>query len=149
MSMAESFAKNVNEPLASSDGECEAGASGRAHASHLSSECAATLHALNNAVSVILLNAQVMEWKLPPYSHVKRHAREIERNAQRSAELLKQLARKSPVVSIEKVFDEQLTEAVTGQEPDTGLAEATIFRESGNTAPALPRARKAISHNGL
>ena len=48
-----------------------------------------TLHELANAVTALLVNAQVLGWKLPPYSRLKRPLREIERHAQRSGALLK------------------------------------------------------------
>ena len=44
-------------------------------------------------MTAVLINAQVLEWKLPPYSRVKRAVREIERHAQRSAALLQRLLR--------------------------------------------------------
>lgn len=47
-------------------------------------------------MTVILMNAQVVGWKLPPYSHLKRSVREIERSAQRGGELLKGLLRQFP-----------------------------------------------------
>lgn len=50
-----------------------------------------TLHELANAVTVLLVNTQVLEWKLPPYSRSKRPVREIERHAQRGGALLKRL----------------------------------------------------------
>lgn len=49
------------------------------------------LHDLNNAFAVVLLNAQVMECKLPSYSRSKRYIHEIERGAQRGGALLKRL----------------------------------------------------------
>ena len=49
------------------------------------------LHGLNNVLAGTLLNAQVMEWKLPSYSRSKRYLHEIERNAQRGGELVKRL----------------------------------------------------------
>ncbi len=53
--------------------------------------CALTLHELANTIAAVLMNAQVMEWRLPPYSRLKRPVREIERQAQRSSALLKGL----------------------------------------------------------
>ena len=44
-------------------------------------DCAEILHGLNNVLASVLLNAQVMEWKLPSYSRSKRYLHEIERNA--------------------------------------------------------------------
>lgn len=52
-------------------------------------DCAEILHGLNNVLASVLLNAQVMEWKLPSYSRSKRYLHEIERNAQRGGELVK------------------------------------------------------------
>jgi hypothetical protein len=42
------------------------------------------------SINAVLINSQVLEWKLPPYRRLKRLAREIERHAQRSAALLQQ-----------------------------------------------------------
>jgi len=47
-------------------------------------------------MTLVLMNAQVVGWKLPPYSHLKRSVREIERSAQRGGELLKDLLRQFP-----------------------------------------------------
>ena len=57
-------------------------------------DCDAVLHELSNVMTGVLLNAQVLEWKLPPYSHLKRSVHELERNAQRGSELLKRLQRR-------------------------------------------------------
>jgi hypothetical protein len=54
-------------------------------------DCAEILHGLNNVLASMLLNAQVMEWKMPSYSRGKRYLHEIERSAQRGGELLKRL----------------------------------------------------------
>jgi len=56
--------------------------------------CRETLHELSNAMTIVLTNAQMLGWKLPPYSHLKRPARQVERSAQRGAELLKCLMRR-------------------------------------------------------
>ena len=56
-------------------------------------DCAEVLHELSNVVTGVLMNAQVLEWKLPPYSHLKRPVRELERNVQRGSELIKRLQR--------------------------------------------------------
>jgi len=53
--------------------------------------CAELVHELSNLVTAVLLNAQMLEWKLPPYSHIKRPIREMARNAQRASELLRRL----------------------------------------------------------
>src|SRR5271165_4132518 len=49
------------------------------------------LHELSNLMTTVLLNAQMLEWKLPPYSHLKRPVHEVARNAQRAAELMRRL----------------------------------------------------------
>lgn len=49
------------------------------------------LHGLNNALVSILLNAQVIEWKLPSYSRLKRNVHEVERSAQRGGLLIQRL----------------------------------------------------------
>ena len=53
--------------------------------------CAATLHGLNNALLTILLNSQLIDWKLPTYSKIRRSVHEIERSAQRAGMLVKRL----------------------------------------------------------
>jgi|SRR5580704_15061302 hypothetical protein len=58
-------------------------------------ECGELLHGLNNALASVLLNAQVMAWKMPSYSRGKRYLHEIERNAQRGGELVKRLLERS------------------------------------------------------
>jgi hypothetical protein len=49
------------------------------------------LHDLNNVLVTILLNAQVVGWKLPSYSRLKRNVHEIERGAQRGAVMVSRL----------------------------------------------------------
>src|SRR5208337_3401527 len=55
--------------------------------------CVDIAHQLANVMTAVLMNSQVLDWKLPPYSRLKRLVREIERNAQRGGELLKRLQR--------------------------------------------------------
>jgi hypothetical protein len=55
--------------------------------------CTQTLHELSNLMTALVLNAQALECKLPPYSHLKRPVREMSRCAQRSGQLMKQLMR--------------------------------------------------------
>jgi hypothetical protein len=57
-------------------------------------DCEELLHQLSNVITPILMHAQILEWKLPPYSHLKRSVRELERNARRGSELLKSLVRR-------------------------------------------------------
>ena len=50
------------------------------------------LHGINNVLVSIVLNAQIMEWKLPSYSKMRRNTHEIQRSAQRAGVLLKRLS---------------------------------------------------------
>ncbi len=75
------------------------------------SDCEDLLHELSNVVTGVLMNAQVLEWKLPPYSHLKRSVREVERNAQRGSELLKRLMRR-----LTRVEPKAGSEDVSGEE---------------------------------
>lgn len=49
------------------------------------------LHGLNNVLVSVLLNAQLIEWKLPSYSGMRRSVHEVERSAQRGAVLVNRL----------------------------------------------------------
>jgi signal transduction histidine kinase len=53
--------------------------------------CIELLHDLNHAFAAVLMNAQVLDGKLPSYSRSKRYIHEIERGAQRGSALLKRL----------------------------------------------------------
>jgi len=81
------------EAMSSSCGDSEGHVSDQACPSPLGrGGCTELVHELSNLLTGVLVNAQVLEWKLPPYSHLKRPARELARTAQRSSELLKRLA---------------------------------------------------------
>lgn len=54
------------------------------------------LHDLGNAFASVLLNAQVLDGKMPSYSRAKRYVHEIERSAQRGGALLKRLLERFP-----------------------------------------------------
>src|SRR5271165_599380 len=82
-----------SEAMAPGSGDGEEGGAQALLSSHTSPVFTDTLHELANAVTAVLVNAQVLEWKLPPYSRLKRPAREIERHAQRGSALLKRLLR--------------------------------------------------------
>jgi hypothetical protein len=78
--------------LSSSCGDGEGHAGATACPSYFAcSGCAEVLHELANVMTGVLVHAQVLGWKLPPYSHLKRPVREVERNAQRGGELVKRL----------------------------------------------------------
>ncbi len=111
------------EAMVSSCGEDEERVEAMARSSELRcSDCASLLHTLSNTMTSILMNAQVLAWKLPPYSHLKRPVREVERNAQRSSELLKRLMRQA---GAPPQLASELCEAVSGlAEGVTALAVA-------------------------
>ncbi len=103
------------------------------------------MHELANTTTAVLMNAQALGWKLPPYSRLKRSLREIERNAQRGSELMKCLLRRLGTDGMDPAYQETrcvpddglgLTEAVTAQEPgaDSGNAENLPLRT--NSRPA-------------
>ena len=66
-------------------------------AADIAGQRAEILHGLNNVLVSILLNAQLIEWKLPSYSRLRRNVHEIERSAQRAGMLLKQLVAEGEV----------------------------------------------------
>lgn len=81
--------------IISSCGDHEGRVSGEACPSIFDCQaCSQVLHELSNVMSGVLANAQVLGWKLPPYSHLKRPVRELERSAQRGGELLKRLVQR-------------------------------------------------------
>jgi hypothetical protein len=95
-------------------------------------ECAQVLHSLNNVLASILLNAQLVEWKLASYSRIKRNIHEIERNAQRGEELVKQLV------------DRFAAPTTTNRCPEPRI---TLDSETVNTRPAEASPRAPASPN--
>ena len=55
-----------------------------------------SLQGLNDTFAAVLMNAQVLDGKLPSYSRSKRYIHEIERSAQRGGLLLKRLLDRLP-----------------------------------------------------
>ncbi len=111
--------------------------------------CATLVHDLANTIAAVLMNAQVMGWKLPPYSHLKRPLREIERNAQRGSELMKCLLRRlAPETAAEEEMPTmqkmQATDhgeqgpmiAVTPQEPGADSRDMENLPPLANSRPA-------------
>jgi hypothetical protein len=130
-----------SEAMCSSSGEGEEGDATTPRSSHAGcGSCCGTLHELANSVTAVLINAQVLEWKLPPYSRLKRAVREIERHAQRSGGLLKRLLGQCEAA---QETDQQLCgqvpclhptlAAVTGQRPEgsaPGLANPPALAQA-------------------
>jgi hypothetical protein len=81
---------NAKEAVASLNRKGENSDLALPHGAH-NSGWADTMHELANSMTAVLINAQVLEWKLPPYSRLKRPVREIECHARRSGALLKHL----------------------------------------------------------
>jgi hypothetical protein len=76
----------------SSCGEGEGGATKQARPSQaICRECEEVLQELSGVITGVMINAQLLGWKLPPYSHLKRPVHEIERSVHRGAELLRRL----------------------------------------------------------
>lgn len=112
-------------------------------------ECSQILHALANVMTGVLMNAQMLDWKLPPYSRLKRPVREIERAAQRATELATRLRSRLVAGSVEAAEaqnQDQLCRrplsslgamaAVTAQEP--GPPQRAGFARSGVEEPGQP-----------
>ena len=120
-------------------------------------DCAEILHGLNNVLASMLLNAQVMEWKLPSYSRSKRYLHEIERNAQRGGELVKRLLGRLEV-SCPKAFSggrpSRETHTLAGGEgvmmtndPGPAMCAADLPPEaSAQMTPVLLSVRKKAPH---
>lgn len=58
--------------------------------------CVELLQDLSNTFAAVLMNAQVLDGKMPSYSRSKRYVHEIERSAQRGGVLLKRLLERLP-----------------------------------------------------
>lgn len=85
---------DASEAMAPSGREGEESDARTSPSSHAAcGACTDTVHELANTMTAVLINAQVLEWKLPPYSRMKRPVRELERQAQRGSALLKRLLR--------------------------------------------------------
>jgi hypothetical protein len=112
-------------------------------------DCADLLHELANTTTAVLMNAQVLGWKLPPYSRLKRPLREIERNAQRGGELMRRLLSRLATDATSQGSEASLcrqsprlglTNTVTAQEPgvDSGSAVNLPARTNFHPAPVFP-----------
>ncbi len=98
------------------------------------SDCEELLHELSNVMTGVLMNAHVLEWKLPPYSHLKRSVREVERNAQRGGELLKRLMRRLARVGAKSGSAEESGEEIGAVET---CAPGDLTRRSAAAGPDL------------
>jgi hypothetical protein len=124
------------------------------------SDCADLVHELANTTTAVLMNAQVLGWKLPPYSRLKRPLREIERNAQRGCELMKRLLSRLAIDTTRPACEPgtcgmpssmESTNTVTAQEPgvDSGSAVNLPPRMSSHPAPVFSPGREVNSHQDV
>ncbi len=137
------FSGNNIERLSSSGEEREAHVLGSACAH------ADLLHELSKVLGGMVMNAQVMQWKLPAYSHSKRYVREIERSAQRGGSMVDQLMR---CLGVSVLADEESCgNAVTAQEPSVdGINVANQPRcLLTHAAPAFSGGRLGRTHTRL
>jgi hypothetical protein len=125
-------------------------------------ESAELLHELNNVFVSVLLNTQVMEWKLPSYSRLKRNLHEVQRNAQRGGELAKRLLNRLEAMprrdadasdrgtrTVDLVV---VNSAVANQEPEPEPAVRCVHGVSETaacTAPAFLGPGKKVPHTPM
>ena len=123
--------------------ECDPGSPHSSRA--FSGDCADLVHELANTTTAVLINAQLLGWKLPPYSRLKRPVREIERNAQRGSELIKRLLIRLATDTGGETSEDELcahppslglTNTVTAQEPGVASASAVNQPPRTNSCPA-------------
>ena len=150
-----------NGPEPSSLGRCPALSAGHTVETPLGSldrDTAELLHELNNVFVSLLLNAQVMEWKLPSYSRLKRNLHEMQRNAQRGSELAKRLMIGLEAMSPRRsgkddcgtaTSDSVATEfAVADQEPELAILgeDDAVIEPLAPPAPVSGASRKKVPH---
>jgi len=116
-------------------------------------DCADLVHELANTTTAVLMNAQVLRWKLPPYSHLKRPLREIERNAQRGGELMRQLLGRLALTDDTKDTTAPTSpDSPCGQSHGLGLSDTLTAQEPGvdsRSAENLPPWRTSRPAPGL
>ena len=95
-----------------------------------SGEISAILHHLNNALVSILLNAQVVEFRLPSYSRLKRNLHELERSAQRASVLVKRLLQRVAITPVRQSWVANLVE--------TAFPEPAVIEQG---LPSQPRGK--------
>ena len=144
--------------MAPGNGDGEESGARSSRSSHAGQAFTDTLHEVANAMTAVLVNVEVLEWKLPPYSRLKRPVREVERHAQRGGELLKRLLHQFEAPEEESLEIRQQvpalhepmldkTAAVTDLGPDTTAEEVAKLPLLASLRPA-PGSGFA-SQNGL
>ncbi len=114
--------------------------------------CTELLRELHNAFAAVLLNAQVLDGKLPSYSRSKRYIHEIERSAQRGGALLKRFLERLPADG----FGEELASetvppvvertAVVASQGLTAATKGTVDSVPPGTAHAAPDFFRGVEH---
>jgi hypothetical protein len=131
--------------MAPGNGDGEESGARSSRSSHAGQAFTDTLHELANAMTAVLVNAQVLEWKLPPYSRLKRPVREVERHAQRGGALLKRLLHQFEEEEGREVHRQvpalpepmlENTAAVTDPGPDTTAEKAAKLPLLASLRPA-------------
>jgi hypothetical protein len=106
--------------------------------------CIELLHELGNSFAAVLLNAQVLDGKMPSYSRSKRYVHEIERSAQRGGVLLKRLLERLPT-SASGASD---SEFESGRVPPVAERTAVVASQGPNATAdgAIDFAPSAAAH---
>jgi len=100
--------------------------------------CIDILRDLNNTFAAVLMNAQVLDGKMPSYSRSKRYVHEIERSAQRGGALLKRLL-------------DRLAVQGSGEQDtcDTGFESGTVPPVAERTAVVASQGPNAVAEGEL
>ena len=128
-----------SEATSSSCGDGEGRVSDTARPSPGAEGPAELLHELSNLMTSVLLHAQMLEWKLPPYSHLKRPVREVARSAQRATELMRRLQQHTAQTTRSALMDPP--PAALAQDPPAWSSSAST---SSGSAVSMEDARLQI-----
>ena len=111
--------------------------------SSVNAEFTELLHGLNNVLASTLLNAQVMEWKLPSYSRLKRNLHAIERNAQRGGELVRRLLNHFGIPGLNVLTSGQGSAEFSQLADDCSATEGenSVVEAPGQSSSSRPLAR--------
>jgi hypothetical protein len=105
-------------------------------------QCRELLHKLANVLTATLLNAQMLSWKVPPHSRMKRTVREMERNTQLSVELLRRFQLLTGTGGDAALCGNEITDseeqgaAVTAQESARAEEAEALRDHQSSTGPA-------------
>jgi hypothetical protein len=113
--------------------------------------CIELLHDLSSTFAAVLINAQVLDGKIPSYSRSKRYVHEIERSVQRGGALLQRLLDRLPAEGIgacDKDTESGDREFGLGKVPPVAERTAVVVNQGPNAAAnsALDFAPSAAAH---